>query len=68
MAHGGGYRCQTEGCDKQYQGGGRCIAHGGGRRHKASSPFIPEAKGLSEDKEVYDEPVEADDRENKWAC
>ena len=23
---------QTEGCDKRDQGGGHCIAHGGGRR------------------------------------
>ena len=28
-AHGGGYRCQAEGCDKHALKGGRCIAHGG---------------------------------------
>ena len=32
MAHGGGYRCQREGCDKGAERGGHCIAHGGGRR------------------------------------
>ena len=29
IAHGGGYRCQTEGCDKHAMKGGHCIAHGG---------------------------------------
>jgi hypothetical protein len=34
VAHGGGRRCQTEGCTKSAVGGGRphCIAYGGGRR------------------------------------
>ena len=50
MAHGGGRRCQTEGCDKHAVKGGRCVAHGGGRRRKVGSPSIPEApEGLSED-------------------
>jgi hypothetical protein len=33
-AHGGGKRCQKEGCLKSAEGGGthRCKAHGGGRR------------------------------------
>merc|ERR1712032_1591734 len=32
IAHGGGPRCQVEGCNKGARGGGRCSAHGGGRR------------------------------------
>ena len=35
IAHGGGRRCPTEGCDKRAQGG-RCKAHGGGRKHAQS--------------------------------
>ena len=27
-------KCKTEGCDKQDQGGGHCVAHGGGRRYQ----------------------------------
>ncbi|KAF1790053.1 hypothetical protein GQ600_456 [Phytophthora cactorum] len=30
--HGGGARCQVEGCDKSSQGGGLCRAHGGGKK------------------------------------
>ena len=32
IAHGGGSRCQVNGCDKGVQSRGRCSAHGGGRR------------------------------------
>ena len=34
MGHGGGKRCQTEGCLKGSESGGtpHCKAHGGGRR------------------------------------
>ena len=33
-AHGGGKRCQREGCGKGDAGGGFCVSHGGGKRCK----------------------------------
>ena len=60
MAHGGGRRCQTEGCDKYAQAGGLCYAHRGVRRRKVGSPSIAEApEGLSEDEEHHVGLVEA---------
>ena len=54
-------RCQTEGCDKHDQGGGRCKAHGGGRRRKVGIPSVPEASGgLSVDEEHYVDLVEGE--------
>ena len=32
MSHGGGRRCQEEGCNKFDVGYGKCLSHGGGRR------------------------------------
>lgn len=46
MAHGGGKRCEVEGCNKSTQApGNRCISHGGGRRCRLAGCFKRAQRG-----------------------
>ena len=56
-----GGRDVRQGCDKQDQGGGRCKAHGGGRRREVGSLSIPEdPEALSGDEEHHVDLVEGE--------
>jgi hypothetical protein len=49
-AHGGGKRCQEEGCTKSAQGDtGHCVSHGGGKRCQEEGCFKAAAGSLCED-------------------